>query len=120
MEEGFAQNGGIKSCENEDSWAYRRDCVRYGKSTISSLFKSCDIPVVDADVVVCDVLKMGTVGYRKVVAAFGRDMLQDNGEVDRPKLGQIVFSDASKRQLLDQYEYCFWCCSFLNFGALFI
>ncbi|GLT42484.1 hypothetical protein SLA2020_164800 [Shorea laevis] len=128
MEEDFDQNGGTKSCENEDSRAYRRDFVRYGKSTVSSLFKSRYISVVDADVFACvcfvpsspdfsaaessitllleivlqDVLKKGTVGYRKVVAAFGRDILQDNGEVDRPKLGQIVFSDASKRQLLDR------------------
>ena len=50
-----------------------------------------------------DVLKKGTGGWKKVAAAFGEDILLANGEVDRPKLGQIVFSDPAKRQLLNRY-----------------
>ncbi|CAK9175970.1 unnamed protein product [Ilex paraguariensis] len=73
-----------------------------GKSTVSNLFKANGIPVVDADLVARDVLKKGTGGWKKVVAAFGQDILQPNGEVDRPKLGQIVFSDPDKRQLLNR------------------
>ncbi|KAG5239831.1 dephospho-CoA kinase [Salix suchowensis] len=65
--------------------------ISSGKSTASNLFKSHDIPVVDADIVARDVLKKDTGGYKGVVAAFGDDILQANGEVDRPKLGQIVF-----------------------------
>ncbi|GKV04924.1 hypothetical protein SLEP1_g17011 [Rubroshorea leprosula] len=76
--------------------------ISSGKSTVSNLFKSHGIPVVDADVVARDVLKKGTGGYKKVVAAFGRDILLGSGEVDRSKLGQIVFSDPSKRQLLNR------------------
>ena len=48
-------------------------------------------------------MKKGTGGWRKVVAAFGQDILQPNGEVDRSKLGQIIFSDNGKRQLLNRY-----------------
>lgn len=73
-----------------------------GKSTVSNLFKAHGIPVVDADVIARNVLKKGTGGWRKVVAAFGDDILLDNGEVDRPRLGQIVFSDPDKRQLLNR------------------
>ncbi|KAJ6429123.1 hypothetical protein OIU84_020707 [Salix udensis] len=76
--------------------------ISSGKSTASNLFKSHDIPVVDADIVARDVLKKDTGGYKGVVAAFGDDILQANGEVDRPKLGQIVFSDPGKRQLLNR------------------
>jgi len=76
--------------------------IASGKSTVSNLFKSHDIPVVDADVIARDVLKKGTGGWKKVVAAFGEDILQANGEVDRPRLGQIVFSDPAKRQLLNR------------------
>ncbi|CAI9761459.1 unnamed protein product [Fraxinus pennsylvanica] len=53
-----------------------------GKSTVSNLFKAHGIPVVDADVVARNVLK--------------------KGKVDRPRLGQIVFSDPDKRQLLNR------------------
>ncbi|KAK3029031.1 hypothetical protein RJ639_040083 [Escallonia herrerae] len=73
-----------------------------GKSTVSNLFKAHDIPVVDADVVARNVLKKGSGGWKKVVAAFGEDILLENGEVDRPKLGQVVFSDPAKRQLLNR------------------
>ncbi|XP_047336287.1 dephospho-CoA kinase-like [Impatiens glandulifera] len=76
--------------------------IASGKSTVSNLFKSHGIPVVDADLVARDVLKKDTGGWRKVVAAFGEEILQNNGEVDRIKLGQIVFSDTSKRQLLNK------------------
>ncbi|KAI8004462.1 Dephospho-CoA kinase [Camellia lanceoleosa] len=76
--------------------------IASGKSTVSNLFKSHGIPVVDADLVAHDVLKKGTGGWKKVVAAFGEDILQENEEVDRPKLGCIVFSDPDKRQLLNR------------------
>lgn len=49
-----------------------------------------------------NVLKKGTGGWKKVVAAFGEDILLENGEVDRAKLGQIVFSDPGRRQLLNR------------------
>lgn len=51
-----------------------------------------------------DSLRKGTVGWKKVVAAFGEEILQPSGEVDRVKLGQIVFSDPGKRQLLNRYS----------------
>ncbi|XP_052201420.1 dephospho-CoA kinase isoform X2 [Diospyros lotus] len=76
--------------------------IASGKSTVSNLFKSHGVPVVDADLVARDVLKKGTGGWKKVVAAFGEDILQDNGEVDRAKLGRIVFADPDKRQLLNR------------------
>ncbi|KDP26861.1 hypothetical protein JCGZ_18019 [Jatropha curcas] len=76
--------------------------IASGKSTVSNLFKTHGIPIVDADLVSRDVLKKEACGYKKVVAAFGEDILQANGEVDRPKLGQIVFSDTAKRQLLNR------------------
>ncbi|KAF5811112.1 putative dephospho-CoA kinase [Helianthus annuus] len=76
--------------------------IATGKSTVSNLFKANGFPVVDADVIARDVLKKGSGGWRKVVAAFGEDILLANGEVDRPKLGQIVFGDPSKRQLLNR------------------
>uniref|UniRef100_A0A7N2N4N5 Dephospho-CoA kinase n=1 Tax=Quercus lobata TaxID=97700 RepID=A0A7N2N4N5_QUELO len=76
--------------------------ISSGKSTVSNLFKSHGVPIVDADLVARDVLKKGTGGWKKVVAAFGKEILQANGEVDRAQLGQIVFSDPAKRQILNR------------------
>ncbi|CAB4313842.1 unnamed protein product [Prunus armeniaca] len=76
--------------------------IASGKSTVSNLFKAHDFPVVDADLVARDVLKKGKTGWKKVVSAFGDDILQPDGEVDRPKLGQIIFSNPEKRKLLNR------------------
>ena len=42
-----------------------------------------------------------------MVAAFGDEILLENGEVNRPMLGQIVFSDPDKRQFLNRYSIFF-------------
>ncbi|VVB11756.1 unnamed protein product [Arabis nemorensis] len=76
--------------------------IASGKSTVSNLFKASGIPVVDADVVARNVLKKGSGGWKRVVAAFGEEILLPSREVDRPKLGQLVFSSDSKRQLLNK------------------
>ncbi|KAL6125538.1 hypothetical protein ACLB2K_073594 [Fragaria x ananassa] len=74
--------------------------ISSGKSTVSNLFKAHDIPVIDADLVARDILKKGTGGWKKVVSEFGWGILLSGGEIDRPKLGKIVFSNPEKRQLL--------------------
>nr|ACU24555.1 unknown [Glycine max] len=76
--------------------------IASGKSTVSNLFKSHDVPIVDADVVAREVLMKGSGGWKKVVAAFGDEILLENGEVNRPRLGQIVISDPDKRQFLNR------------------
>ncbi|KAJ1275777.1 hypothetical protein BS78_05G162400 [Paspalum vaginatum] len=68
---------------------------------MSNHFRDSGIPIIDADVVARDVVRKGTGGWKKVVKTFGNDILLKNGEIDRARLGQIVFSDPSKRQLLD-------------------
>ncbi|KAK8968576.1 hypothetical protein KSP40_PGU015298 [Platanthera guangdongensis] len=76
--------------------------IASGKSTVSDLFRSSGVPVVDADIVARDVVRKGTPGLRKVAIAFGDDILLENGEINRSRLGQIVFSDPAKRQLLNR------------------
>lgn len=49
-------------------------------------------------------VRKGSGGWKKVVAEFGEDILRDDGEIDRAQLGQLVFSDPSKRQLLNGYK----------------
>jgi dephospho-CoA kinase len=53
-----------------------------------------------------NVVQKGTGGWKKVVKAFGNDILLENGEIDRARLGQIVFSDPVKRKLLNRYSFC--------------
>ncbi|KAE8810009.1 Dephospho-CoA kinase domain-containing protein [Hordeum vulgare] len=60
--------------------------IASGKSTVSGLFKSAGVPVVDADVVARNVVQKGTGGWKKIVKTFGNDILLENGEIDRALL----------------------------------
>lgn len=75
--------------------------IATGKSTISAMFEELDIPVVDADLIAREVVEKGRPAYDQVVAYFGEDILQANGELDRKKLASIVFKDEEKRQKLN-------------------
>ena len=72
-----------------------------GKSTVVNLLKSRGAFVVSADDLAREVVLPGSSGLEEVVKSFGRDILAPDGTLDRKKLGQIVFSDDSKRALLE-------------------
>ncbi|MCA0969847.1 dephospho-CoA kinase [Halobacillus litoralis] len=75
--------------------------IATGKSTVSNMFKDLNIPVIDADQLSRDVVKPGEPAYQKIVEAFGSRVLQNDGTLDRKKLGSIVFSDGEKRKELN-------------------
>uniref|UniRef100_A0A251V0C4 Putative dephospho-CoA kinase, P-loop containing nucleoside triphosphate hydrolase n=1 Tax=Helianthus annuus TaxID=4232 RepID=A0A251V0C4_HELAN len=58
-----------------------------------NLFKANGIPVIDADIIARAWVEEGC----------REDILLESGELDRPKLGRIVFGDPSKLQLLNRY-----------------
>jgi dephospho-CoA kinase len=64
-----------------------------GKSAVSRLLQERGAVVVDADLVAREVVALGTPGLAAVVDAFGHDVLQEDGTLDRPALGRRVFSD---------------------------
>ena len=75
--------------------------IASGKSTVSNMLKEMDITVIDADVEARLAVEKGEPAYQKIVAEFGQDILLPNGEIDRQKLGSIIFHNAEKRQLLN-------------------
>lgn len=75
--------------------------IACGKSTVARLFAELGVPVVDADRVAREIVRKGTGGYREVVAAFGAEILGDDGEIDRGKLGTLVFGNAALRGKLN-------------------
>jgi dephospho-CoA kinase len=64
-----------------------------GKSTVASWLAAEGAVVIDADQVSRDVLEPGTRELDAVVAAFGHDLLDAKGRLDRAALGRIVFRD---------------------------
>jgi dephospho-CoA kinase len=75
--------------------------VASGKSTVSRILDELGAVVIDADVLAREVVAKGTDGLREVVDAFGPGVLTDDGSLDRPAMGAIVFADAEQRRALE-------------------
>ena len=72
-----------------------------GKSEVSRLLVDHGAVLIDADRIAREVVAPGTPGLAAVVAAFGEDVLAEDGGLDRPKLGSIVFSDPDRLAVLN-------------------
>jgi dephospho-CoA kinase len=75
--------------------------IASGKSHVAGIFEQFGASVIDADTVAREVVLPGTSGLVQVVGAFGYDILLPNGELDRKRLGEIVFADPAKRLELE-------------------
>lgn len=75
--------------------------IASGKSTVSRILAECGAPIVDADLIAREIAKRGQAGWRGIVEAFGEGVLLPNGELDRMKVGEMIFRDAKKRAMLD-------------------
>jgi dephospho-CoA kinase len=69
--------------------------IATGKSAVAGMLGDLGAHVIDADALAHEVTRAGTPAWQVVVDAFGRDVLQANGEIDRARLGARVFSDAT-------------------------
>jgi dephospho-CoA kinase len=74
--------------------------IAVGKSQVVRMFAELGCHVIDADRIARDVVAPETEGLKSVVVTFG-DVLNPDGTLDRPKLGQMVFADEAKRQKLN-------------------
>ena len=73
-----------------------------GKSTVSKFLADLGAIIIDADRVGHQAFEPDTEAYRQVVAAFGPRILTPVGEIDRHKLGSIVFADPKARDRLNR------------------
>ncbi|XP_067943833.1 dephospho-CoA kinase domain-containing protein-like [Watersipora subatra] len=75
--------------------------IASGKSTVTSILREAGCAVIDADVISRQVVQVGSKGWRQVRDQFGEDILCPDGSIDRTKLGEIIFSDSTKRRQLN-------------------
>ena len=75
--------------------------IASGKSTVSAILAELGAVVIDGDQLAREVVAKGTPGRARVVEAFGPEVLTDDGELDRPKMGGIVFHDEARRRVLE-------------------
>jgi len=75
--------------------------VAAGKSSLAARFERLGAFVSDADRAARAALAAGSTGLAEVVAAFGRNVLTADGQLDRPAMRQRIFSDAAARSTLE-------------------
>ncbi len=75
--------------------------IAVGKSFVCACLRELGAFVLDADLTAREVVAPNTKGLRLIVENFGAEILLANGELDRVKMGAIVFENEQKRQLLN-------------------
>lgn len=76
--------------------------IASGKSTVARMFLELGAYLIDADIVARQVVEPGQPAWREVVAHFGSNILLDNRQLDRKKLGSIIFHHPQERNTLNQ------------------
>jgi dephospho-CoA kinase len=75
--------------------------IASGKTTVAAMFRELGARIIDADEIAHELLRPGSPVFAQVVARFGHGILNSAGEIDRPRLGEIVFADPAERAALD-------------------
>ncbi|WP_363322164.1 dephospho-CoA kinase [Sporosarcina highlanderae] len=76
--------------------------IATGKSTVSRMLKEKGYPVVDADEISRQVVEPGSIVLDKIADVFGEDVIDQNGRLNREKLGSLIFKDKSQRKKLNE------------------
>jgi dephospho-CoA kinase len=76
-----------------------------GKSTVAQRLVKQGAELIDADQIAREVVLPGTPTWKKLVDHFGDEILDDDGFIDRPALGRIVFASPEKRALLNELTH---------------
>ncbi len=72
-----------------------------GKSEAATRFSQLGIPVIDTDVIARELVLPGQEALSEILATFGSELLDADGLLNRAQLRKLVFSDAEKRQQLE-------------------
>ena len=72
-----------------------------GKSTVAALFAQRGAPVIDADSIARELAAPGRPALQKMIEAFGQNIIQANGALDRKKLREIIFDDQTAKTRLE-------------------
>lgn len=76
-----------------------------GKSTVADMFKKLGAYVFDADKIIKDFYQERGDVYKRVIEAFGSDVLDEEGNIDRKKLADLVFSDSKRLKILEEITH---------------
>ncbi|MFC1867648.1 dephospho-CoA kinase [Thermodesulfobacteriota bacterium] len=75
--------------------------IASGKSTVANMLKEMGAVIIDFDLLARQVVEPGKPAWKKITGYFGKEILEDDGDIDRRKLSNIVFKDPDKRSWLE-------------------
>lgn len=75
--------------------------IATGKSSVARFFEEHGIPVIDADQLARDAVQPGSAALERIVALFGNKILTQDGQLDRKRLGALIFRVPEKRRQLE-------------------
>lgn len=75
--------------------------IAVGKTYVCEVLRELGAFVLDADLTAREVVEPQTTGWKKIIENFGQEVLQSDDTLNRAKLGEIVFKNEAKRQLLN-------------------
>ena len=81
--------------------------IASGKSTVASIFKKNGMPNVNADSISREIVKPGEKAWELIFEYFGQDILLPDKNIDRKKLGDIIFRNSTKRKKLEEITHPF-------------
>ena len=72
-----------------------------GKTTVEKIFSSLSVETIDADQITNNLLDKNTRAYKKIVETFGQSILTNRGEINRPRMREIIFRDRLAKKKLE-------------------
>jgi dephospho-CoA kinase len=75
--------------------------IASGKSTVAAMLAEAGARIIDADKIAREVVAPGLPAFRDILARFGRGVLLPTGEIDRQRLGDIIFNDPAQKARLN-------------------
>ena len=72
-----------------------------GKTTVSDLFSALGVPVIDTDLIARELVQAGQPALKDIITAFGQEILNLDGSLNRARLGDITFNNQIARKQLE-------------------
>ena len=79
--------------------------IASGKSTVSRMLRQLGAHILDADVIAKEIVKSGQPALEEIREAFGQEIILPDGELNRKKLGLIVFGNPAKLAILNEITH---------------
>lgn len=76
--------------------------IASGKSTVCQLFNNLGIVIIDADIIARELVEVGKPCYQAIVESFGHQVVKEKGVLNRQYLHQLIFSNPTAKQQLEQ------------------